>query len=102
MSFIPSELQEDKRRAENALGRITLSHPDDAKAIGLYWGKLELHLLSVLLEPVNKILDKYDFHVIQLPDGTYELAHFYIAGWSRTATDAQDMLNKMLEIMESG
>ena len=48
MPFIPKELDEDKRKAEAALGVIMLSHPEQAKAIGLYFGKLELKLFDAL------------------------------------------------------
>ncbi len=44
MSFIPKDIQEDKRLAESALGIIMLTHPEQAKVISRYFGKLELAL----------------------------------------------------------
>lgn len=46
MAFIPNHLQEDKRRAEVALGVVALVHPESARSISLYWGKLEMELVK--------------------------------------------------------
>lgn len=46
MPFIPEYLQEYKRQAENALAELTLTNPEQAAKISLYWGKLELELLN--------------------------------------------------------
>lgn len=46
MAFIPNHLQEDKRRAEVALSVVALVHPESARSISLYWGKLEMELVK--------------------------------------------------------
>lgn len=51
MPFIPNHLQELKRKAESALGRIMLT--DDTKAISAYWGALETEILP---KPIDAML----------------------------------------------
>ncbi len=44
MPFIPPALHEAKRQAESALSTLMLAHPDETKAISLYFGLVETAL----------------------------------------------------------